>query len=383
MMVWWPCFLFAVVCGVVFALLSKWLLHTPLCRDPAACPTRVARMWTVGGAEGRSLVVWVRCGKSEQPWVIDTGFAGPPVLSLPWIVRGRRGGRPDRRCEEAYAKTTADMTRSPPSDEACRSALDRFMADSNANAFTAGCTTTLMGIGASSVSNSDMILAPPLELLSPSGTFLSGRSCSGAPNADVLSTTHMHTASLITCDWLRQNGPCLLSPSAGEFRVGMDGLELLHLQSSFHPFATEMSGGAFVARVVVGGRPLRLTVDTGSALTVSLGAAAADLLRSCESREPMHIQQQGVNGERVCSSVVWSSVDVAGRSLRTPVFLNDHGIEQVDGYIGLGVLKCFDLLITRTGVKLRFVEDDLESRTRLVDASRTGWCDGAAPKCSA
>lgn len=377
------CLLFAVVCGTVFAFAARWLLRTPRCRDPATCPTRTARMWGVGGVEGRSLVVWVRCGVVEQPWVVDTGFAGPPVLSLPWIARGgwKERGRA-RRCEETYASTTDELARSPPSEQTCRRALDRFMADCNANAFTAGCTTTLMGIGASSVSNSDMILAPPLELLSPSGAFLSARSCSGAPNADVLSTTRMQTASLITCDWLRQNGPCLIAPRAGELRVGVDGNELLHLRSSHELFANELSGGAFVARVSVGGTSFRLTVDTGSALTISLGTDAAKSLLSCDARDPMHVQQQGVNGERVCSSVVWSRADVAGRSLDTPVFLNDHGIEQVDGYIGLGILECFDVLVTRGEMRLRFVADDVDARSRLVDASRGGWC-GVPPRCAA
>lgn len=372
------CLVFAVVCGVVFALATKWFLSTPRCRDPAKCPSRVAHLWSVGGAEGLSLVVWVRCGSLEQPWVIDTGFAGPPVLSLPWIVCGRKA-KPEQ-CEHAYASTSAEMARSPPSEQTCRNALNRFMKDCNADSFTAGCTTTLMGIGASSVSNSDMILAPPLELLSPTGTYLSGRSCSGAPNADILSTTHMQTASLITCDWLRHNGPCLISPKAKEFHVGIGGSELMQLHSSCKLFATELSGGAFVARVKVGGDTFHLTVDTGSALTISLGANAARKLASCDASGPMHVQQQGVNGERVCSSIVWSKAEIAGRSLDTPVFLNDHDIEQVDGYIGLGLLSCFDILISKTEMRLRFMEDDPGMRKRLVETSRTGWCD-AAPQC--
>ena len=373
------CLLFAFVCGVVFALATKWLLRTPRCRNPAMCPTRVAQLWSVGGVEGLSLVVWVRCGSSEQPWVIDTGFAGPPVLSLPWIVCGRKAKA--EQCERAYESTSNEMARSPPSEQTRRNALKRFMSDCNADAFTAGCTTTLMGIGASSVSNSDMILAPPLELLSPTGTYLSGRSCSGAPNADILSTTHMQTASLITCDWLRHNGPCLIAPKAREFHVGLDGAELLQLQSSCKLFATELSGGAFVARVTVGGNTFRLTVDTGSALTISLGTNAAAKLRSCETSDPMHIQQQGVNGERVCSSIVWSETELVGHSLQTPVFLNDHEIEQVDGYIGLGLLKCFDMLVAKAEMRLRFVDDDLEARKRLVETSRAGWCS-AAPGCA-
>lgn len=375
------CLLFAAVCGVVFAVAARWLLATPRCRDPARCPTRVARLWSVGGDDGRSFVVWVRCGGiAEQPWVIDTGFAGPPVLSLPWAARARKGCRPEE-CERDYIATSAALARSPPSEASCRQALERFISDGNASAFTAGCTSRLMGIGGSSLSNSDMILAPPLELLSPSGVFLSGRSCAGAPNADILSTTRMHTASLITCDWLRQNGPVLIAPTAGELHVGMDGQELMQTMSSCELFANELSGGAFVARVAVGGRSFRLTVDTGSALTIALGIEAAAALRSCETAAPMHVQQQGVNGERVCSSVVWSKATVAGQTLDTPVFLNDHDIEQVDGYIGLGILKDFDMLVTKDEVRLRFVKDDPGARARLVDTSRAGWC-GSVPSCA-
>lgn len=372
--------LLAAIAGAVFAVATRWLLRTPRCLRAAACPTRVARLWRVGGVDGLSLAAWVRCGRHEQPWVIDTGFAGPPVLSLPWVVRGR--GRSPERCEADYLATADGLARSPPSTRACRGALDRFKAECNASSFTAGCTTTLMGIGASSVSNSDMILAPPLELLAPSGVFLSGRSCAGAPNADVLSTTQMQTASLITCDWLRQNGPCLIAPRAGELHVGLGGEELLAARASSEGFASELSGGAFVARVAVGGRSFRLTVDTGSALTVSLGADASRELRSCESSRPQHIQQQGVNGERVCSSVVWSTAAVAGHTLETPVFLNDHDAEQVDGYIGLGILQCFDMLVAEDEMRLRLVEDDVGARRRLAERSRDGWC-GVAPRCAA
>ena len=172
----------------------------------------------------------------------------------------------------------------------------------------------------------------------------------------------------------------MIMPNAGELHVGLGGHELIRAQTASKFFASELSGGAFVARVTIGGKSFRLTVDTGSALTISLGLDAANSLKSCESSEPMHIQQQGVNGEHVCSSIVWSTADVAGTSLKTPIFLNDHNIEQVDGYIGLGILKCFDILITFKEMRLRFVQDDLDLRKRLSDGARSGWC-GVAPKC--
>ena len=162
--------------------------------------------------------------------------------------------------------------------------------------------------------------------------------------------------------------------------VGMDAEDLLRLKASSTLFASELSGGAFVANVSIEGRSFKLTVDTGSALTISLGLEAVKKLRSCEKSHPMHVQQQGVNGERVCSSIVWCKADVAGRSLKTPVFLNDHNIEQVDGYIGLGIIKCFDMIITKQEMRLRFVEDDLSTREKLTDASRSGWCT-MAPRC--
>lgn len=381
-----PCVLFAVVAGatfaLVFALVLRSSLNTPRCRAVAECPTRVARMWTVGGADELSLVVWVRCGVSEQPWVIDTGFAGPPVLSLPWIALGSKGSSPET-CERAYAATVRAMAaRAPVGAQGCRRALERFMRDCNATSFTAGCTTTLLGIGSSSVSHSDMLLAPPLELLGVSGAFFSGRSCAGAPNADILSTTQMSTASLITCDWLRQNGPCVISPQEGELRVALDGEELLRARASSTLFANELSGGAFVARVHIGGRSFRLTVDTGSALTVSLGADAVATLQSCEAGEPMHVQQKGVNGERVCSSVVWSTMSVAGHRLQTPVFLNDHPLGGgVDGYIGLGVLQSFEMLVSFKEMYVRLVRDAVDARQRVTDSTRSGWC-GVAPRCA-
>ena len=373
------CAMFAVIAGLVFAFTLKALLRTRICRPASGCDNRVARVWCVGDVDELSLVVWVRCGESEQPWVIDTGFAGPPVLSLPWTAVAPRGVFED--CQHGYNATIRALARSPPDPKSLDRALDRFLRECNASSFTAGCTTTLVGIGETRVSNSDMLLAPPLELMGHSNVFSSGRSCVGAPNADILSTTRMATASLITCDWLRQNGPCLISPSIGELRIGLDGPELLQLYSEFHPFANELSGGAFVTTLELGGQKFRLTVDTGSALTISLGVDAVERLKMCEKNEPMHIQQHGVNGERVCSSVVWSSTVIAGSVINTPVFLNDHPIDDVDGYIGLGLLQSFDMLITPSHMYICPTSDNDGARRELVEKARSGWCS-LAPKCA-
>ena len=47
----------AILVSAVSVVTTVLLCRAPTIRDPAKCPTRVAKMWTVGGDDGRSLAV--------------------------------------------------------------------------------------------------------------------------------------------------------------------------------------------------------------------------------------------------------------------------------------------------------------------------------------
>lgn len=385
------CALLAAVTAVLFVLYLQRVLGLGRRGAPrgggaaAACTHRRAKLWTVGGERGQSFAVWVRCGAVEGPWVVDTGFGGAPVLALPWLARQRDNASAER-CAEVYA-ATAKRLGDGGGGRGARRALRDFQARTGARAFTAGCTNTFLGIGSAATSTTDMLLAPPLEVWSAAGGgFSSPRTCvSGGLGADVLGTTEMATAPLLTCDWLRQNGPCLLSPATETLQLALDDAEALALRDECFCLASELSAGAFVASVRVAGVSVRLTVDTGSALTIAVSGAAARRIARCSATRPARLTQTGVNGEAVCADVVACSAEVEpGRPRDVPVFVQDAEADDVDGYMGTGLLADYDLLVFDREIWARRTRADegrdIDEWATALGAS-DGWCGGAPPAC--
>ena len=83
---------------------------------------------------------------------------------------------------------------------------------------------------------------------------------------------------------------------------------------------------------------------------MSLGKEAAKRLTLC-TRTQTALTQEGVNGEHICSDIIVAALEFGGKKVRAvPVFVNDRPVEGVDGYVGLGVLRAFNMLITYDGI---------------------------------
>jgi len=306
--------------------------------------------------------------------VVDTGFAGPPLLSLPFLStesgiqqsasqHHRQGsGLPDVRETQQHL------------------ALNKFLAQNACVSYTAGCSVNLVGIGSSTNVTSDTILSPPILLVGANGDLVCGKTCAGLALADVISTTPMATTHILTLDWLRQLAPCCLMPQSGQIALSIPPHTMAKMRPSFTPVTREMSGGAFVAQIKVGGVSMRATVDTGAVVFVAIGASAARKIRNCSVQVPRKVQQTGVNGEQICSEVVTTTVEFAGVEVTDiEAYLNDADLGDVDAYIGAAFLVGFDLLIM--GDELLARHTGSINKKLLNPTMKSGSCGGGLAQC--
>lgn len=319
-----------------------------------------------------ALLVPVRIGTFLSAMVLDTGYAGPPLISMP-VLCSENG-----KSSDALHLHRAVQKSGSPSEQKQYKTLRRFMSDNACVSFTAGCRVDLMGISSSESVTSEMILAPPIELQSTTGEWVLAKAHAGLPIADVLSTTSFPTLHIMTLDWLRQVGPCCIMPSRNVLLIGMTPAETIQMRPSFTTVTHEMSGGAFVATIKVGGVDMRMTIDTGATSFLSLGASAASRIRSCTSVSKK-VEQFGVNGEVVCSEVVNADLQFAGHVLSVPCFMNDTDLPDVDGYVGAALLCAFDLLILPNELMARKIAD--VDRAMLDSVSAPGSC-GLSLRCA-
>ena len=94
------------------------------------------------------------------------------------------------------------------------------------------------------------------------------------------------------------------------------------------------------------------------------------------------MQQIGVNGERVCSTQVLASVELAGELARdVPVLVNDMNLDGEDGYVGICFLRHFDLCVTPRELFAR--RNALPFDLTLLDAMLGERpCGGPPPACA-
>ena len=136
-----------------------------------------------------------------------------------------------------------------------------------------------------------------------------------------------------------------------------------------------MSGGSFVAELIVGGgEKIRVTVDTGAACYLAIGSDVASKFRtgSCVATGKV-VHQLGANGERVCAHVITTSVQMAGQLLLdVPVLVNHGSVPGEDGYVGYCFLRHFDLCVTSREMLAR--RNDAPLDLHMLD----GTFDGAS-----
>ena len=365
----------AVACLCILLVLMTLVLRPTkkAWRSPSVCRKGAIRVEVVGGANSMLVCpAWI--GDHSTLFLIDTGYGGAPVLSLP-LLHSEGGDH-----STLSSKLSALQSVRSVGQEAEVRALHRFMRRQRCVSFTAGGSQTLMGIGASASSTTDILLGPGVHFEGVDAPAVGGRECCGYADADVYVTTSMPTAHILTMDWLRQASPCMIRMQAGELRIGMSEAELADALPRFRLLTRQMSGGAFVARVrVAGGSFIRCTVDTGAACYVSLSARAASGFR-CERRVARLVRQSGVNDERVCADVVHGEVTLGDeeRMPDVPIFVSTTAPTDVDGYVGIALLRHYDLLVANDSLYVRRNERAFDSH--LLDAGfEEGACGASVP----
>ena len=382
------------------AAVMAWLVRTDLAqpyapRPPSSTQHRTVRVEVLTGSEV-SFLVEAKVGDMWTWFLIDTGFGGTPLLSLP-VLSGTQTRERTASARE-YASLVAECGRRKTGAVEREEGLRSFVRSQGCATFSGGCTQLLMGIGSEETSTTDTVLTPPLQLVSSPapnpghGHLIGLRASAGLPDAEVFSTTHMPSFHILTLDVLRQCSPVLLSPRNGSMTVSLRADEMAAVRPTFLSLTSALRGGSFVCRVTVGKESFSLAVDTGASTYVSLGKEAASRIGRCSSRSvPRHLVQRGIGGERVCSNVVLADVRMGeGRTpvvrvLDCPVALNDSPSGDVDGYVGAALLEHMDLLVTERQLLVR-TEGRRPNLTLLDSIFRQGWCGrgeaAVPPRCA-
>lgn len=332
-------------------------------------------------AVNESLVLEAELAGESTLFMLDTGYAGPPVLSASYLAVDRGDAPAD--VPTRYRAAVRELERGVDED-ARHAAVDDFLQRSGCLAYTSGCTMRLMGIGATQEQQADMFMCGMLRLVTTYGAFATPKRVSSDAHADVFVTNPLPTSvHILTCDFLLHSSPALVAPARRALQLNMSAAEELgeRVRMTMHPIV--MSGGAFVVDVRLAGEAFRCTVDTGAPGPVCLSVGAGRRLRACNrSRETRVMRQAGVNGEQVCSELVAATMEFCGQTFEdVPVFVNDSETEQVDGYVGMGVLRAFDMLISPSGIG--FARNELPMRTldEYRVASAPGKCEHVQLGC--
>ena len=290
---------------------------------------RSARVHLIKDAEGgETLIVPARVsGLGKTLFMVDTAYAGAPVLSLSYLRRHdpRTGGSVRERYRRALGRL-----KEPPTEEEMRESLGHFLRRGSCRAFTSGCTMRLMGIGETTETQADLFVCPSVKLEGLATVF----------DSDILVTNPLPgCVHILTMDYLMHRSPVLLSMR--QCRIYFRSMPNPLMQMV--PYTSV--GGAFCISVTVSGTPLRCVLDTGAAVTLSISKSSAAKIKTCMStpQGDASVVQVGVNGERVCSDVVIADVMVGTHSLpSTHIFLNSHEVEGADAYMGMGLMRAFD-----------------------------------------
>ena len=145
--------------------------------------------------------------KYDTLFMLDTGYAGPPVLSATYLSiqdKCRHGTILQRyRSSLKYIKGGV-------SDDERHRAIDLLLQDGQCQAFTSGCTMKLVGIGSIMEQQADMLLCPMVSFKNCFGMFVNSKS-SNKVNADVLVTNPLPSnVNILTCDYLTHSLPTMI-----------------------------------------------------------------------------------------------------------------------------------------------------------------------------
>lgn len=292
------------------------------------------------------LLLHASLGGRPSVFLVDTAYAGAPVLSLSFLARqahGGCGGGDLGACMRSLRGATSEDSR------AGHAVLRSLMANGTCRAFTSGCTMRLMGIGETTEAQSDMLLCPRLRI--------PGVSTRLPVDADIFVTNPLRgNPHILTSDYLLHHAPAVLCPKAGvlELEVAAPRQLLLTPTFEFHP--ARLVGGAFVVVMNIGGVDLDVVIDTGAAASLSVSSTSIGKLATCtRDGTARRSTQVGVNGERVCSDVHQAPVLLGGLDLGVvDVLFNSHPLQGADAYAGMGLLRAVDIWLDprRVGFRL-------------------------------
>lgn len=325
------------------------------------------------------LLVEAMIGGRPSLFMIDTGYAGPPVLSASCLA----ATDPHLLPFEARAASLFSQMRTEVDEERRHAAIDSFLSTHPCLAYTSGCTMRLMGIGDTVEQQADMLMCPTLLLRSSMGAYV--KTSSRPAGADVFVTNALpNTVHILTCDFLRHSSPCRMRMREGRLDLNMDPVTASVTRAGHRMFSpSQMSGGAFLVPLKVGGVDVVCTVDTGAPGPISLGRRAASKVR-CGVGDPLSLRQSGIHGEQICSDLVVAEVDFAGTSLPSvPILLNDtESSGQADGFVGLAFLRGFDLFVEAEGIGFRPSGLPVRDVSYFASRASPSFCGGgAAPHC--
>lgn len=288
-------------------------------------PLRLA----VDDAGNESLVVQLRGGVygRRSAYLVDTAFSGAPVVSLSYAAHLKSTPSLRHMAPREQHRRVARLPK--PREEQMDAALRELIVKSRSRVFTSGCTMRLASIGEITESHSDMILAGALRT---GGLMMRG--------GDVFVTNELAgSVNVLTSDFLYHRAPVLVAPAKGKivFRAAA------WRRYGFRIERTTLVAGAPSVAVVVGGVSRQLILDTGASSCVCLNPG----IRFHGLPSDQKVVQRGVNGERVCGAVSVADVEIAGFRLPSvQVVQNTAALPHADGYVGLGVLRAFDLLVS-------------------------------------
>ena len=307
--------------------------------------TKVIRMHMVNDKYGlnESIIIEAKLNDEETLFMLDTGYAGPPVISTSYLAIHHmcRYGNVEKR----YRKSLELLGKKVTDDERFK-VINKLVMYRGCQAYTSGCTMTLAGIGSTMQQQADMLMCKPIKFKNELMRYITPGT-GNKPNADVVVTNSLHgSVNILTCDYLIHSSPALIKMKHRTIELHISRIYVNMMSLSFKYLDIEMVGGAFVIPIRIGDEVLKCTMDTGAPGPISIGKQSIHKIKKCQRPVEKKVQQVGVNGEQICSDILYSSGSVAGIEFdEFGIFVNNMNVDGVDGYVGLSVLRALDILI--------------------------------------
>jgi hypothetical protein len=316
------------------------------------------------------LVLDTLLNNQRHLFMLDTGYAGPPVISRSYLSTKISKGDLKSR----YTHALSQMSSVTNDDEF--KAINHFISSSECLPYTSGCTMKLMGIGDVQEQQADLLMCPMLKIRNTTGIFMAPKKSTSA-FADMFVTNSLkNSIHILTCDYLLHHSPCMISFQNDSLELNMPIARYNFAKLLFTTHPAKFSGGSFVIEILIDDVILNFTVDTGSPTGICVGKNAASKIKKCNVHGPRKsVRQSGINGEIVCSDIVESEVLFCGSSYTVPIFINNMATDLVDGYIGIGFLRGFDIMMTNDTIGFSRNSIPLQTYDHYVNHAMTGGCN--------